>query len=300
MAGDLIARWTDEPLRRVVAAARRGVSAETSPFGLHDGRGDLRGLDVRTLLGDRIKRVRFEHVDLSDAVMGPGLLQQCEFDDVIFDKADFRSNSDHGNRFTRCFFRKTDFRVAGIGYYGSRYERCVFERADFRRAVFGWGEFDGCRFEHCKLNGADFSASSFSECTFIGVLDDVWFRGGFASKSERRKHKARPNRMEHVDFRDAVLHWLTLSDGVDLSTIVPPADGRHVVIDALHERLERFREFATKAPERLHPAAEHFLTVYSSRPEQDWLILNVDDMVGEYGRVGADFILEGLGFDQRA
>ncbi|MBW3667981.1 MAG: pentapeptide repeat-containing protein [Actinobacteria bacterium] len=282
-------------------AAHRSIKADDSPFGLHESRGDLRGIDLRAVFDTKFRRLRFEEVDLGGATLGQNVIQDSEFVDVVLDGADLVGVSDQGNRWVRCSFRRADFRTAGLGYKGSRYESCVFERAEFHKTVFGRAEFDDCRFEHCNLKGVDFFGSSFVRCTFVGVLDDVWFRGTFPDKRDFKEFgRPRPNRMDYVDLRDAVLHWPTLSDGVDLSTIVPPADGRHVIVDARHERLQRFRALAAEAPERLRPVAEHFLTAFSGRPEQHWQILNIDDLVQEWGPAGADFIVEGLGFDQRA
>lgn len=302
LASESTARWTDVAVRQVVAAARRGLGPDVSPFGEHAGRADLRGFDVRAAFGDRVKKLGVEHVDLSSGRVGMGRTERSTFVDVVFDGVDARMLSDSGNRFVECSFTGTDFREAGLGYDGSRYESCVFEKAKFNRAVFARAEFDSCVFDHCQLDGVDFAGSSFVRCRFAGLLDDVWFRGGFGTKYElKRFGRPRPNRMEHVDFREAALRWPTFSDGCDLSTVRPPADGRHVLVDRFSERLGRLRATAADAPERLHPVAEHFLTVYGSRSKtQDWYVLNIDDLAGEYGPVGADFVLEGLGFDQRA
>jgi fluoroquinolone resistance protein len=302
-AKSLRERWDAAALAAVL-----GTGTARSPFGEHAGRVDLRGIDLLAAAGGIfIRRVVFEGVDLTFASLRGVWVEGCRFTGSSLDGTDAHNMTDHGNLFEGCTFSKTHWQGGGIGYDGTRFQGCLFEKSLFKGAGFIRPEFDDCTFDQCDFGGVDFSGSSFERCRFVGRLDDVWFRGGFPEimlpsgllRRKRNQMQAnfgvpRPNRMLEVDLSGAELHWATFSDGCDLSSVVVPEDGRHVLFDDWGERLVALGAAARSLPERLQGPVEQFCKVYQVHAEkQRWYILNVDDLEAEWG-VAARTILDGL------
>jgi fluoroquinolone resistance protein len=286
----------------VIEAARAGpVEPGVGDFGLVRGRVDLRGFPFHELQvkerrrpGLQARGLVFRAVDLTEALFGGVVLDGCLFEDCVFDRASMRSLDDHGNRFVRCSFDRTDLFDAAVGYDGSRYEDCTFDRARFRRAIFNRPEFDRCVFARCRLDGADFNGASFVECRFTGRLVGVWFRGGFEHRSHARTFgKPRPNEMLRVDFFEAELRGVHFSDGCDLSTAV--VGPRHILLDDWPNRLRAaMRELGgTADPTRTE--LQGFLRSYiRSNDDQQHYILNVDELREELGEEGAQAVVDAL------
>jgi fluoroquinolone resistance protein len=290
----LITRWSSSPearkaYERLLKTLTKGgeITARHSPFEPVDGLIDLRGIRVQERIF--IKRVSGRGIDFSGCRLSWVWLEACHFEDVNFAMTDFSQTSDHSNSFRRCSFVGTNFKDGAFGYKGSSYADCNFEAADFRRAVFIRAEFDRCRFVNCKLKGMDFEASSFEDCAFVGLLQDVWFRGGFPLAS-REEHfgKPRKNRMKNVSFEKAQLWGLTVSDDCDLSTIRMPLEGDYRLYSSRKQRLERLQAAITSwcLGEEERRRVLTFVRSYLVHAEhEDWLLLNVDEIKQDVGEV---------------
>lgn len=287
---ELEARWQQDAgkefVERLASAGRsgNGHSVLESPFGA-TARGalDLRGL--RLSERTELRRVSFAPSDFGRASFKGIWLQGCVFNDSAFDSASLQEIAEHHNTFENCNFLKASFRGAAIGYRGSRFVRCTFDAVDFRRAVFVRPEFDDCAFYHCRLDGCDLNAASFERCRFVGAINAVWFRGGFACPDDVASYgDPRPNKMTQVSFESAVLRDVTFSNRCDLSTLHAPQDGRHALVGSWPGRLSSLQQRCAAWPEDQRKAALAFATSHRVHAQtQDWFVLNRDDLHTEFG-----------------
>jgi hypothetical protein len=235
--------------------------------------------------------------DFSGARFDSGWVENCVFENVRFDAADLSGLADHGNRFQQCVFDRTKFRVAVLGYKGTEYEGCRFSNADFSRTAFIRPEFNDCQFVNCKLRGVDFNASSFVDCTFEGLLQDVWFRGGYGFPGDPDEFgPARPNEMRNVSFANAELRDLHFSNHCDLSSVMLPLVGNYRRYSSWRTRLERVRELSKDWPSSDRAEAEAFVNSHMVHAQhQDSYLLNDEDLQGEVGVELGNRVLAALG-----
>jgi fluoroquinolone resistance protein len=326
---DLKKRWQEQNceayLKRISLCFAKGdkIAENLSPFGLHEGRIDFRGLTItpeqRTNCTDIIKchfnggtikfarsgqgcthiiKCRFNHVDFTDAIFGDVWTEGCEFKDVVFGKADMQGFRDHGNRYQNCLVIKTDFSYAGIGYKGSRYDECVFRDAKFRKTGFIRPQFDNCLFDDCKLHNAEFDASSFENCTFVGKLYGVCFSNGyfFGEMLNKRFGVPRKNRMHNVSFAKAELKTVGFRWGCDLSTVIMPESGEYRRYNNLAKRLQTLRNKLSEFPEDARKKIDKiFIGIYlrtAADLNQDMYIFNCDEIRKEYGEANGQKMID--------
>lgn len=286
----LTLRWAS---RRNDAAADRSfhafitgkpLTAGDTPFGLTDRQLiDLRGCPAQQM---RVSGVVARNVDFSYGDFSSSWLEGNRFENCLFEKTCFKDFSDHGNMFRNCVFSRCNFRLGAIGYEGSRFVDCIFEECTFQRAVFIRAEFVNTDFIECKLRGVDFNGSSFEECRFEGIVEDVWFRGTFASESDFKEFgQPKGNKMLNVSFEKAQMVDLTISDGCDLSTIKLPRSGKYFRFDRWLSRLQCLER---KLPDwddeyKKHEASIFIRVALVHAQKQDWKVLNLDDLARTYG-----------------
>lgn len=254
-----------------------------SPFGENGGFADFRGFPFHA--ASKIVQKSFEGADCSGASFEGAWLQECVFRSVKLERANLREVKDHGNRFEDCSFAKASFVGAGLGYRQTVYSHCLFEETDFRKATFLAARFRSCRFEGAKLKGIDFYASSFMDCSFLGRLDNVWFRGGYPSPRDVAAFgDAEPNLMRDVSFVDAELIGVNFTGGCDLSTILLPKAGDYRLYGSWRARLLRLAEASSTWSAAEKKEAEIFVQSYlESSAQQGWMLLNVAEIAGEFG-----------------
>jgi len=290
---ELVARWrstaeNDSASERIFNICKYGgvLSIDQSPFGrLDSDLIDFRGYPAHRIL---VKDVTLKDIDLSYADFSYSWMETNRFDNCFFEKTDFSNTSDHGNIFRRCVFVNCNFKMSGIGDRGSGYQNCIFNKCNFQRAVFIRAEFVNTDFINCRLKGIDFNASSFENCKFVGLLDDVWFRGTFPSKLDIEDFgQPKINKMLNVSFENADLRDLTFSDGCDLSTVTLKNNGKYFRYDRWLKRLQFLgKEIAYWEDERLRNEAARFVKVSLVHAQkQDWKILSLDDLERSYGGV---------------
>jgi fluoroquinolone resistance protein len=273
-----------------------GIKTENkfSPFGITDKSfQDFRGVKFKEAIN---KYLKFENADFSYAIFHNTWLEKCIFNNCNFKKTDFTNYSDHGNDFIGCSFLAVKFNSAVIGYDGTKFDDCTFEDSIFTKAIFNRAEFTNCIFKNCKLKGVDFNASSFENCKFIGLLEDVWFKGGFQVEELNKEFGVpRKNKMLNVDFSEAKLVDLTISDGCDLSTIILPKTGHYQLFDNWKAYLEKLRKSISDWPENLRKEALFFYEAKSVHAKkQEWALINLDELKNEYGEDLANNILIAL------
>lgn len=235
-----------------------------------------------------LRRITFRSADLSGAILKQSWLELSAFIDVCFDCAQLHNCTERGCTFEKCRFRHASFRRSLIGAYrGSCFLHCCFENTDFIQARFGRPEFDDCYFENCTYSGVDFNGASFERCEFRGEVRGVWFHGGFLYESDLENYgEPRPNKMECVSFKNAKLIDVTFSDGCDLSTVIPPVDGRHAVFDRWQERIKSLLEQSRVWSEPFRNEAELYCKAHQTQPftdgtypkKQDWYLTGVDSL----------------------
>ncbi len=288
---DLKARWqstvaNDAASERIFNICKYGgvLSMDQSPFGRLDSELiDFRGYPAHRIV---VKDVTVKDIDLSYADFSNSWIEANRFENCFFEKTDFTDSSDHGNVFDHCEFLNCKFKLAVLGYDGSRFRNCVFRKCGFQRTNFIRAEFVTTDFIDCRLKGIDFGSSSFENCKFEGLLEDVWFRGTFPLKSDIEEFgQPKINKMQNVSFEKADLVDLTISDGCDLSTVKIKNDGKYFKFDQWGSRI-RFLEKHINAwnDEHEKTGARVFVKVYSVGAEkQEWMILNFDDLEKRYG-----------------
>lgn len=310
MRMELKKRWSNEPGLAFVENLCRwgrsgnGYEVSESPFGVVEpmGRMDLRGI----VLPERtdLRRVTFRPADFTGAVMKQAWIELSAFIDACFDCASLQLVTERGNIFEKCTFRGTNFRRALVGAHrGSRFVQCHFKATDFIQTGFGRPEFDDCCFENCTFSGVNFNGASFERCEFQGEVRGVWFHGGFLYKSDMENYgEPRPNKMKCVSFRNAKLVDVAFSDGCDLSSVVPPEDGRHAVFDRWQERIKFVFEQSRGWPEPLRRYAELYYRVHETQPfkdgtypeKQDWYLTGVDALMNLCGKEAGVKLWESL------
>jgi fluoroquinolone resistance protein len=218
----------------------------------------------------------------------------CRFRDCTFERVNGEGLGDYGNQYINCRFDRCQFRRAGLGYEGTRFVGCHFQNVNFQRTSFIRPEFDDCSFVDCRLSHIDFHGSSFERCRFAGRLNEVWFRGGLRHESDAETFgPARPNRMLNVDFSEAILQFCTFSNQCDLSTVVPPRDPAHIVLDRWPERVERLRHDVAKwSPADQVVGERAYQVLYSG--QQPWMLINKHDFESYWGDHVADLVWQSL------
>jgi hypothetical protein len=104
---------------------------------------------------------------------------------------------------------------------------CTFTGGKFREVVFAFPGVEGCSFD-CDITNVDFDGSQLKNCKFSGILDKVIFRRRAGTRTRFRPE----NKMEHVDFSQAVLHDVDFWTGVSLmKCIFPNKPGMFLVLD---------------------------------------------------------------------
>lgn len=288
---ELMARWKRTPeydaaSGRIFDVCRDGgvLSADYTPFGrIENDLLDFRGYPAHKIL---VKNVVLREIDLSYADFSNSWMETNRFENCLFIRTDFSELAEHGNVFDNCQFLNCKFKFAVLGYRGSQYNNCLFKECGFNRTNFIRPEFVYTSLINCRLKGVDFNAASFEDCTFEGLLEDVWFRGTFPSVS-LVEHFGPPkiNKMENVSFEKADLIDLTISDGCDLSTVKLRTNGRYFKYDNWLKRLQYLKkELENWEDEYLRIQADRYVKVgLVHAQKQDWKILNLDDLERSYG-----------------
>jgi fluoroquinolone resistance protein len=297
---DLIARWkstleNDRASERIFNICKYGgvLSMDQTPFGRLEGDLiDFRGYPAHRIL---VKDVTLKDIDFSYADFSSSWMETNRFENCLFVKTDFTDAPDHGNAFDHCTFHQSKFKLAVLGYKGSHYRNCIFRECGFQRTNFIRPEFVNTDFINCRLKSIDFNASSFENCKFEGLLEDVWFRGTFPSASQiERFGQPKINKMENVSFENADLHYPAFSNWCDLSTVKIKNDGKHFKYDNWYQRLQFLgKEIESWDDEHQRNRAAKFVKVYSVHaPTQEWNIVNLNDLQKPYGTDVASKIID--------
>jgi uncharacterized protein YjbI with pentapeptide repeats len=284
--------------KALIAALRRGRTSERHLLEhtgrTEDGLIDLRGLSFG--LGIELARVQFRDMDLSHSDIGRGIFRRCTFEGVLFQEIESQWWNERGCQFTDVDFRRARLRDAAIGINGSIYTRVSFRGTDFSGTSFYRPQFTDCDFSDAKLKQIDFMVSSFVDCKFRGKLESVWFRRTWPlPRHEREFGKAPPNEMRNVDFAEVELWDAVFTGGLDLSQVILPQDGHHVLFRHLDVVLPTARGIVGTLPwsdEAKKVALLDIEALLVHVESQPMWILNVNEMIDILGEGAGEEFME--------
>lgn len=264
-----------------------------SPFGQVGGRQDFQGITFPEHY--KILNRTFLNVDLSKSSFENAWIEHCRFENILCSSANFMYISEINNTFTDCCFEKVKFAGALLGGgEGTQYKNVTFDSCSFFKTGFKYANFNNCRFVDCKLYGVDFNGSSFNKCEFVGLLKNVWFRGKSPYLDEDMSCPIR-NTMEQVSFEHAELHWLALSNGCPLNTILLPQKGAYLLVSNWRNVLQMLDDQTVQQPKEIRSEIELFVEIYiSGSKSQNEYLLNCQDILNEHEKEPAKIILKHL------
>ncbi len=294
-------RWTlGEGIKRgeaLVEALQKGDTSERHLLKYttrtEEGLIDLRGLSFG--VGIELEQVQFRDLDFSCCNFGRGIFRRCTFEGVLFKEIDSNRWNERRCRFTDVDFYKANLRDAGIGIQGSTYLRVSFRGVNFSGASFYRGQFTDCDFSDARLRKIDFNVSNFVNCKFAGRLESVWFRRRYPHPTlEKRYGKAVPNEMRKVDFSEAELWDVMFTGGLNLSHVILPQDGHHILLRHFDVALTKVRDIIDTMPwseEKKKRVAISIKSYLVFAHEQPMKILNKKEIYGRLGeQVGTEFL----------
>lgn len=254
-----------------------------TPFGYTpEGYKDYRGFPFAQY--GQIYGRRFVKHDLSYADFSGVRLQRAEIADCRFTSADFRDILEKQNGFFGCVFDSCSFKKADIGFGTSRYEDCIFRNNDFSKAGFKNAVFRRTLFEKNRIKNSHFDATGFWNCTFIGLIEDVTFHGHYLFESDQERYGTpRDTGLHHVDFSEAKLIMVCVSDHCAVEDVVMPKDGSSCVIDAekFMNGREGLKEIFPDSAEAIDSFIRIFLVDSEDQPKTIFSLADFEDLVGE-------------------
>lgn len=173
-----------------------------------------------------IKKFHFDNIDFSGANLNEAWFIKCVFTNCLFEKTQMEQVRLEAMQIIDCQFINTRLNDSSIGMRNGNdsglIKNTLFKKTDLRYTMYHFPEITDTVFDYCNLHEADFDGSRFTNCTFRGKLNKVWFRGyshswrpGFSIWWNR--YKKFPNPMMNVDFTEADLDDVDFSQGIDLS-----------------------------------------------------------------------------------
>lgn len=240
-----------------------------------------------------IENKKLEKVDFSYADFSGRYMRKCEFYDCIFDNVKMLDIQEEQCSFRDCIFRKGIY-GGSLGEGESHYENVQFQSVKMHGTQMWWPNFEDCLFQNCNLRGTDFGGARFKNVKFVGKVDNVWFRGKVPDryKEDCRWRPEIDERWDQVfpmevDFSEATLSDLTISNLCDLSEVVLPSDGSCYLIPNLDAMRADISERLKKGKKRL---LERLLDYYlGDREDKIMGILCLNDV---YRDIREDFAPE--------
>jgi uncharacterized protein YjbI with pentapeptide repeats len=270
---DLAAQVLDALARKRVGIRRRRL--DQLPLGRHDGRIDVRGLEVpdpqvggsyrvgglqftETYGVPELHRLSLEGVDFTGARLSHVRMRNCRFVNCVFDRASCRGWRLWDCTIEECSFRGADLRESALGPWPhgvNTWANDDFSGADLRELVIKGANFEQCDFSESRLDGAELHQCTIRGCRFQGRMERVIFEG--------RELPARPFPVEievdfsHAYFADVEFRGYSLEKCVlprdDDVFLVPryPCVGRRVVELADQDGSELGRRLSAVIPNSL-------------------------------------------------
>lgn len=228
------------------------------PISLHVDLKEYTYLKKEELMPDPrglITNKRFEKVDFSFADFTGRFIGHCEFIECIFSNTVMCDITESECSFVDCVFTKGIY-GGTLGLGGGSYKNVKFQTVKMYKTLMFWPDFEDCLFQNCNLRGTDFGGSHFKNVKFIGKVDHVWFRGKYEASESGKYRESRYDRWSQitpmeVDFSEASLKYIAVSDFCDLSKVILPKDGSCYVIRDFEEMRKDIRKRQSRKEEKL-------------------------------------------------
>jgi uncharacterized protein YjbI with pentapeptide repeats len=233
----------------------QGNSARLRELPMRDGRYDLSGVMVAEPTVERTFEVagrafqkrsgiskvqgqKWENIDFTDAELGSMQFHDCELANCVFKGSNCSGWKAWRSNFRNCRFERTDLREAALGPVANNrrnyFAGVEFVEADMRNSYWTSAELVNCVFRNAKLVKMEFGGSVFTDCAFIGKLDEVLFYDlAFDEKN------LTPNEMVRMDFRQAQFRFVEFRR-LNLETVLFPAGDDYIRFE------DRFRQAVEK------------------------------------------------------
>ncbi len=237
--------------KHIIDSMQRGdIDAALDSVGKFEGRRDLRGLEFGNpyendlALDVKVNAHKFKFVrsttftgltlrsiDFSKANFEKTVWEDCVFENCLFDHTRFVNVRLWGCSIKNSRFESSDIRETLLGGGNAQnlgsLENVDFHGGKFSQVSFSYPAITGCHFR-CDLKTVNFHGSRFKDCSFDGVLELVAFRGRAIPNSNEQYMQGRDipeNRMENIDFSNAIFKDVVFEDAVNLTECVWPKDG---------------------------------------------------------------------------
>jgi uncharacterized protein YjbI with pentapeptide repeats len=260
---------------------------------------DLRYIPLNFQTSERLSNTILNNIDFSNADLGSLIIENCTFQNCKLDNMKIKKWHEQGNKFEHSSFRNVKFYDSNIGLKGSTYNNVDFSNSDLRNVRFYYPQFKHCAFLNVILNKVDFNASNFMGCKFKGKIISVWFNKTYRfSKDEMRFGSALLNEMD-VDFSESTLWDVMFTGGIDLSKVVLPNDGMHMLVRRLDLVTKKISQNIDLFPEDERKTIQIWVKAYSRRDGQSMWIMNKREILDNMGeKAGNTFIKQVLQYDE--
>jgi uncharacterized protein YjbI with pentapeptide repeats len=261
--------------------SRRGPGSDGGGSPLDFTNLQIPARDARVLRGVLWNDLDVSDSDLQDLRVFSSAFENCRFNACSLEGARFWSTT-----IRNCSFRGASFRGAALGGIedGLRnlFHAVDFSEADLCRTSYRSAAFERCEFTNTAIKHVDFQGSTFVDCTFGGVLDDVLFyRHGFGLEH------LPPNEMAHVDFSAARLRHVSFR-GLTLETVRFPEDEEHLVIPDYPGSLKKLNQILSAQADTEAKRLVAFISIRQrwAAPNQIQGLINLEDVRDAVGDEG--------------
>lgn len=185
----------------------------------------------------RIENCSIKDVDFSGANLNGLILSNNYFENCLFEKTKCENWKMWNNTFNGCMFKQASLKKSTLGAVRgeqrNHYRQIIFERCNLIKTSNFSASYIGCLFDNCSLNDVDFQGSTFDDCKFKGIIEDVLFYN-HAFKGEIFPL----NEMKNVDFSEALLRHVEFRK-LNMDSVLWPSDKNHIVIHDYKNQLSR-------------------------------------------------------------
>lgn len=296
-------RWTSPEMRpiarRLACELVAGRVQTSSPFGLVEGRVDLRGLQVDLLSATAdpmyqrvsVEAGHWDALDLSGAGLSGMNWMRLRVTDCALVDAQLDNLRCWGIEVADCVARSASLRYAQVGALFQGYARSSWRRIDLQgadvRQLFGNVLLEDVDLSRAKFGLTNLERSDLNRVHFRGTVAGLSIGGGLPAE-------ARPpvQMLREVDLSEAKPRELSLV-GINLGTpevdIRLPDDEEHWLI---HDWLAFLDRVVAAAPDELRREVDIWVDYQRQRlgPHQAWGFTTLRDSLNYGGQPFADLL----------
>jgi hypothetical protein len=221
--------------------------------------------------------------DFTSADFRHAKFEDCHFKNCVFDAASLADASIFRGSFYESRFRRTDLRVARLGYGGTIVNKCVFEKPKLARSDFSNMIFEKCDFLAKDWKNVSFRSSGFWGCRFVGLLENVSFLGRHPLGKLVEDRDGPPQRvgLHGVDFSESELLFCSLRSRCPINNIILPDSGSLIICKS-----SEFIKYCDRAlfDGRQQQILDFYFAIYKKIIlDQDIIFISRNDLVRGYG-----------------